>query len=74
MEDTPLHPDTDLVADILGQRPDVYVTSEAMPKTTRTTAAWNNPLELGKSPNFYYSTSAILLAFTFKMSLHVEDF
>ena len=45
MEDTPLHPDTDLVADILGQRPDVYVTSEATPKTTRTTAAWNNPLE-----------------------------
>ena len=26
MEDTPLHPDTDLVADILGQRPDVSVT------------------------------------------------
>ena len=45
MEDTPLHPDPDLVADILGQRPDVSVTSETTPKTTRTTAAWNNPLE-----------------------------
>ena len=45
MEDTPLHPDTDLVADILGQRPDVSVPSEATPKTTRTTAVWNNPME-----------------------------
>ena len=33
MEDTPLHPDPDLVADILGQRPDVSITSEATPKT-----------------------------------------
>ena len=45
MEDTPLHPDTDLVADILGQRPDVSVTPETTPKTTRITTAWNNPLE-----------------------------
>ena len=45
MEDTPLHPDPDLVADILGQRPDVSVTSETTPKTTRITTAWNNPLE-----------------------------
>ena len=45
MEDTPLHPDTDLVADILGQRPDVSISSEATPKTTRTTASWNNPIE-----------------------------
>ena len=35
----------DLVSDILGQRPDVSVPSEATPKTTRTTAVWNNPME-----------------------------
>ena len=46
MEDTPLHPDTDLVADILGQRPDVAVPprpSDATPKTTTTTM--NRPIE-----------------------------
>ena len=35
MEDTPLHPDTNLVADILGQRPDVAAT----PPTVASTAS-----------------------------------
>ena len=33
MEDTPLHPDTNLVADILGQRPDVAPTPPSVAST-----------------------------------------